>query len=91
MPTCVPIREIRDTAAFAERVAASPEPIIVTRNGKDSFVAIRGDRYDELAAASAESRLLARMLLAETERAEGVTTDVLSDLEELSAKYGIQG
>lgn len=91
MPTCVPIREIRDTAAFADRVASSHEPIFVTRNGKDAFVAISGSSYDELARAKAESRLLERMLLAEEERAVGVTTDFFADLEELGAKHGLQG
>ena len=89
MPTCVPIRDIRDTAAFAERVAKSPDPIVVTKNGKDAFVALSGSSYDELARSRAESRLLERILLAERERAEGVTTDFFADLDELGAKYGL--
>ena len=41
MPKCVPIKDIRDTAAFSELVEKSPEPITVTKNGYDQFVVIR--------------------------------------------------
>ena len=41
MPTAVPIRDLKNTAAFARLVDESPEPITVTKNGYDKFVAMR--------------------------------------------------
>ena len=89
MSTCVPIRDIRDTVAFAERVASSDGPVYVTKNGKEAFVALSSSCYEDLARSKAESRLLTRVLLAEEERSEGITTDFLADVEELGMKYAL--
>ena len=35
MPLCVPIKDLRNTAAFDEMVSNSPSPVIVTKNGYD--------------------------------------------------------
>lgn len=38
MPICAPIRDMKDTAAFAETVHAAQVPAIVTKNGKKALV-----------------------------------------------------
>lgn len=40
MPSCVPIRQIRDTKNFSEMVEGSKEPVIVTKDGRCSFVSM---------------------------------------------------
>ena len=40
MPSCVPISDIKDTVAFSRKVATAGEPVIVTKNGYEQFVAI---------------------------------------------------
>ena len=45
MPTAVPVRDLKNTAAFARLVDESPEPITVTKNGYDKFVAMRRQDY----------------------------------------------
>ena len=89
MTICVPIRDLRDTAAFADRMATAEEPVIVTKNGADAFVALSNVQFSELQASQAESRLFARILVAEAERAAGIMTDLHEDVAELRAKYGL--
>ena len=46
MPSCVPIRQIRDTKNFSEMVEGSKEPVIVTKDGHCSFVSMEeSDRF----------------------------------------------
>lgn len=48
MPICVPVRDMRDTAAFLRLVEESPQPITVTKNGYDACVVMRSSDYDSL-------------------------------------------
>ena len=89
MPTCLPISDLRDTAAFCDLVEKSDEPVTVTKNGYTQFVCLRNEDYLELEQARARERLMERIMLAERERAAGITTDLLADIEELEAKYGL--
>lgn len=38
MPTCVPIKAMKDTTRFVEVVNGAKEPVTVTRNGYDTLV-----------------------------------------------------
>jgi len=87
MATCVPIKDMRDTAAFLELVKNSPEPITVTKNGYDELVVMRSEDYAEIKRAEAYHRLMARMAIAEQERAAGVTYDAFALLDELEGRY----
>lgn len=89
MPTCVPTKDLRDTAAFAELVTSNPEPVCVTKNGYAAFVAMRNDDYDELKRADARANLYRRMLLAEREREAGITTALSDDIAEIRERYGL--
>ncbi|MFR3273353.1 MAG: hypothetical protein ACLTQI_05840 [Slackia sp.] len=48
MPICVPIRDMKDTAAFAETVHAAQAPVIVTKNGKETLVSMSPEVYEGL-------------------------------------------
>ena len=89
MPTCVPIKDLRNTAAFSELVEKSPEPITVTKNGYDQFVVVRSKDYDEIRELQAKNRIMERMLVAERERATGAHADAKDSIASLRAQYGI--
>ena len=89
MPTCVPIKDIRDTAAFSELVEKSSEPITVTKNGYDQFVVIRSKDYDELRELQAKNHIMERMLVAERERAAGAHVDANKSIALLRAQYDL--
>lgn len=89
MPVCVPIKEMRDTAKFSELVEQTPGPVTVTKNGYSKFVVLRSDDYDALEARAARTDLMARVAVAERERANGSTLDAFESLEAIEAKYGL--
>ena len=89
MPICVPIKDLRDTAKFSELVETSPAPVTVTKNGYSQFVVMRSEDYDALIEEQARARLLARIALAEHERAADESRDAFASLEALEAKYGL--
>lgn len=89
MPTCVPIKDLRDTAAFASMVEKTDEPIIVTKNGYDQFVVLRSKEYDELAKAGARAQILERMLIAERERADGLSSDAFESIEAIRKRHSL--
>ncbi len=89
MPTCVPIKDLKDTARFARLVEESPGPVTVTRNGYDAFVVMRSADYDALQQEPAKQRLLARIALAEREKAEGRVIDGPTADRRLREKYGL--
>lgn len=89
MATCVPIRDLRDTAAFDELVATSPTPITVTKNGYDRFVCVRSDEYERMQQANAEAKLLARIQIMEYERKNNLAKDAFESLDELGKKYDL--
>ena len=89
MATCVPIRDLRDTAAFDELVEKSPTPITVTKNGYDRFVCMRSSDYQHLERAKAEADLMARMRIAEYERENDLAMDAFVASERIFKKYGL--
>ena len=89
MPTCVPIKDLRDTAAFDQLVETSPSPVTVTKNGYDLFVCVRSADYERLEQADARARLLERIVVAEQERSEGLSTDAYEATTALREKYGL--
>ena len=89
MPTCIPIKDIRDTVAFSKLVETSPEPVIVTKNGYDQFVVIRSKDYDEIRELQAKNRIMERMLVAERERAAGSHANAEDSIASLRAHYDL--
>ena len=89
MATCVPIKDLRDTAAFDELVANSKTPITVTKNGYDRFVCVRSEDFERMQQSAAEAKLMARMQIAEYERKNGLAIDAFEATDEIMKKYGI--
>lgn len=89
MPTCVPIKDLRDTAAFDAMVENSPTPITVTKNGYDRFVCVKSSEFSQWEQADARARLLERIMIAEHERTEGQSADAFETLDSLKEKYGL--
>ena len=89
MATCVPIKDLRDTAAFDELVEKSPTPITVTKNGYDRFVCVRSSEFEQMKRSSAEAKLLARMQIAEYERKNHMEEDAFEVTERIMKKYGL--
>ena len=89
MSLCVPIKDLRDTAAFDEMVTSSPTPIIVTKNGYDRFVCVTSSDFNRWEQAEARARLLERIMIAERERTEGKGVDAFKATESLREKYGL--
>ncbi|MFD0702766.1 polyribonucleotide nucleotidyltransferase [Slackia equolifaciens] len=89
MSLCVPIKDLRDTAAFDKMVAESPTPVTVTKNGYDRFVCVKSSDFSRWEQADARARLLERIMISEHERAEGLHSDALEATKSLRDKYGL--
>lgn len=57
MPICVPMKELKDTAAFAERVEQAQEPVIVTKHGREAFISMSVEVYEGLRRQAARAEL----------------------------------
>lgn len=89
MALCVPIKDLRNTAAFDEMVCSCASPVTVTKNGYDRFVCVKSSDFDRWEQADARARLLERILISERERAEGLGTDAFAATALLKEKYGL--
>ena len=89
MPKSVPIKDMRDTAAFLQLVESCDEPVTVTKNGYDRLVVLTPAEFDEYRHDRARARLLDRIALAERERAEGITLDLHQSIADLRSRYGL--
>lgn len=89
LPTCVPIRDMKNTAAFTALVEEAPAPITVTRNGYDAFVVMRSDEYEAMQMELARARLLSRVSKAEAEYAAGDYVDGKEFTERMRGEYGL--
>ncbi len=89
MPTCVPIKDLRDTASFDEMVMSSAEPVTVTKNGYDRFTCVRSSDFRRWETADARAALLERIMISEHERAAGLSSDAFDSLSALREKYDL--
>lgn len=89
MAVCVPVKDMKDTAAFARKVESAAGPVTVTRNGYDAFVVMRTDDYEAMQQELAKSRLVARVAKAEREYAEGRYADGPAFVESVRREYGL--
>ena len=88
MSACVPVRDMKDTAAFASLVAREND-VTVTRNGYEAMHCLSDDRYRFMQEEAAKAKLLSRMLLAERERAAGLASDYQAFSSALRNEYGL--
>lgn len=89
MPMCVPIKELKDTAAFTKTVNEAPGPITITKNGYDEFVVMRSGDYEAMQLELAKTKLMNRIARAEHEYATGQYSDGEEFFRSLREKYGL--
>lgn len=89
MPTCVPMKDLKNTARFTRTVLDSPEPVIVTNNGREAFVSMTPERYDELLLEAARARLYEVIDRAEEDIAAGRMVDANDFTASLRERYGL--
>ena len=73
--TCVPMKELKNTAEFTDTVQNAAGPVLVTKNGREAFVALSMSGYEALCA--------------EADIAAGRVTDAREVSAGLRAKYGL--
>ena len=61
----------------------------VTKNGYSKFVVLLSEDYDLMVQEQAKARLMARIAVAERERAAGTARDAFEALDDLEAKNGL--
>ena len=89
MPKTVPIRDLKDTAAFARLVEDSNAPVTVTRNGYDAFVVMRSSDYDTMREELAKAKLLQIVSGADRDFGEGNYVDGEQFVHDLRSRYGL--
>ncbi len=57
MSVCVPIKDMKNTAEFTDTVTKSPEPVFVTKNGREAIVSMSPEVYEGLRREAARARL----------------------------------
>ena len=87
MAVCVPVRDMKDTAAFARLVKESPEP--VTKNGYSEFVVMRAEDYDLMCEEVAKARLVRVLADADGSYEQGDYVDGATFVSSMKEKYGL--
>lgn len=89
MTTCVPISELEDAAAFSRKVAVAGEPVIVTKNGYEEFVALDPQLFKTYRKETPEEEL--ERLLSEADRdiASGRLSPAKEGLARIRQAYGL--
>jgi PHD/YefM family antitoxin component YafN of YafNO toxin-antitoxin module len=88
MPVTVPVREMKNTAAFANLVQENGQ-VVVTKNGYDVIYCESAAQHAINQEAIAKAQLLSRILLAEDEIAAGKGQSYAEFSEGMRAKYGL--
>ena len=89
MSTCVPINELKNTASFAKLVEEADGPVIVTKNGYDSFAAMSIERLEALELEAKRGRLYREVELAMADVEEGFLADGWESLRAARERYGL--
>lgn len=89
MQTCVPIKDMKDTAAFAATVENADGPVIVTRNGRAAFAVMTMEELDSLRLEASRSELYRLVSEAEGDLARGRLADARASQAQARARYGL--
>lgn len=88
MAIAVPVRDMKDTAAFSALVDRERD-VTVTRNGYEAFHCLSAAEWAAQRDEVAKARLFSRILLAEREIEHGDYDDFDSFVSSLKAEYGV--
>ena len=89
MPRCIPIKEIKNTTEFARIVEESPEPVIVTRNGREAFAAVSIELLDAMRMERARAELYRLLDEAEEASRAGRVVDARESIQRTRDRYGL--
>ena len=89
MPRCIPIKEIKNTTEFARIVEESPEPVIVTRNGREAFAAMSIELLDAMRMERARAELYRLLDEAEEASRAGRVVDARESIQRTRVRYGL--
>ena len=82
---CIPIRDLKNTAAISEMCKKSGTPIFVTKNGYNDMVIMSAEVYDRIRIVSVYEKLME----AEADIEEGRVLEGSASLRRLREKYGL--
>ncbi len=80
---CIPIRDLKNTAAISEMCKKSAEPIYITKNGYEDMVIMSIEVYDRIRLVSVYEKLME----AEADIEEGRVMEGSASLRKLKEKY----
>ena len=83
---CIPIRDLKNTAAISEMCKKSATPIFVTKNGYGRLVVMDIDYYERTMQEMEEAKLILEGL---DDVEAGRTVDGPTAMAELREKYGL--
>lgn len=87
MPRNVPIRNLKDTAGFLAYVLEDAEPVMVTKNGEEAFVAMRPKAYEKMRMRGVRAELLEMLIQDDEDIANGRNyVDLDTAMEEIHAE-----
>lgn len=89
MAVCVPIKDLKNTATFAETVESSADPVIVTRNGRDAFAVMTVEKLDALRLEASRADLYRKVAAAEADVAAGRVTEARASQRAARERYGL--
>lgn len=79
---CIPIRDLKNTAAISEMCKKSAEPIYITKNGYEDMVIMSTEVYDRIRLVSVYEKLME----AEADIEEGRVMEGSASLRKLKEK-----
>ncbi len=80
---CIPIRDLKNTAAISEMCKKSAEPIYITKNGYEDMVIMSTEVYDRIRLVSVYEKLME----AEADIEEDRVMEGSASLRKLKEKY----
>lgn len=89
MATCMPVRDMKNTASFTRAVREAGEPVTVTKNGYDELVVMTPKEYERMRQDAAEAHLLMQLLSAERDYAAGNYAEGHEFLSSLRSQYDL--
>lgn len=89
MTVCVPIKEMKNTASFARLVEESSDPVIVTKNGFETFAVMTVEKLDALRLEAARAHLYRDVDEAESDFVAGRVTDARASQQQARERYGL--
>ena len=89
MSVCIPIKELKDTAAFAATVESAGAPVIVTKHGREEFVSMSMEVYEGMRRQAALAELYRVVDRGLRDVEQGRVRDAGAALAELRERHGL--